>query len=491
MAAPTWQATGSLASGTGNVTVNWPTHLTNDIGLLVVESANQTIALTTAHGFVQIPDSPQGAGTAGGTQATRLAVFWCRATSGSMASPVITDPGDHAIAYIITFRGCKTSGDPWNVTAGDALSAESTSFSIPGDTTTVADCLVTAIIATRADVDTGRASGWSNASLVSITERADLYTSVPGNGGGISVACGVKSAAGAYNATTGTLSTISVQGRISIALEPATTAHVLVAEAGSYAATGVAAGLLLGHVLAAASGAYSLSGTAADLEKGSAVIAEAGAYAVTGSEANLVYTPGSNHLIVADPGSYGVTGTAAGVLMGRKVAADTAAYAVTGTAATLLANHKVIADAGVYTQTGTAASLERGFVVAANAGSYVLTGQPAELVYEPNNAYIIGAAAGSYALTGTDASLLKGSRVAADSGAYVLTGSPVDFAIAELATGIAEHFLEVSMPAPHRISVPFQYKQGLSVMDTYTADNDTGTADSTLHTADDSPMGYR
>ena len=319
MAAPTWQATGSLASGTGNVTVTWPAHAANDIGLLVVESANQTIALGTANGFVEIPDSPRGAGTAGASDATRLAVFWCRATSGSMASPVITDPGDHAIAYIITFRGCKTSGDPWNVTAGDVETASTTSFSIPGDTTTVADCLVVAIITTRADVDTGRASGWTNASLASITERADLYTSVPGNGGGISVACGVKVAAGAYNATTGTVSTASAQGRISLALEPATTAHVVVAEPGSFAATGTTAGPLLGRVAAAAAAAYTLTGTVADLEKGFAVIADVGSYAMTGSQATLTYTPASNKLIAADSTPYALTGTAAGVLLGRKI----------------------------------------------------------------------------------------------------------------------------------------------------------------------------
>ena len=319
MAPPTWQATGALASGTGNVTVNWPAHQTNDIGLLVVESANQTIALGTANGFVEIPDSPQGTGTAGGSNATRLAVFWCRATSSSMASPVITDPGDHAIAYIITFRGCKTSGNPWNVTAGDVETATTGSFTIPGDTTTVADCLVVAIISTRADVDTGRASGWTNASLASITERADLYTSVPGNGGGVSVACGVKSTAGAYSGTTGTVSTTSVQGRISIALEPATTAHVVVAEAGSYAASGTTAAPLFGRVTVAAAGAYTMGGATADTEKGFAVIADAGSYAMTGSQATLTYTPASNKLIAADSTAYALAGTASGVLLGRKL----------------------------------------------------------------------------------------------------------------------------------------------------------------------------
>ena len=319
MAAPTWQATGALASGTGNVSVTWPAHQANDIGLLCVESANETIALGTPSGFAEIPDSPQGTGTAAGSAATRLAVFWCRATSGAMANPVITDPGDHAVAYIITFRGCKTSGNPWNVTAGDVETASTTSFSIPGDTTTVADCLVAAIISTRADVDSGRASGWTNASLASITERADLYTSVPGNGGGSSVACGVKVSAGAYNATTGTVSTASAQGRISIALEPATTAHVVVAESGSFAATGTAGSPLLGRVAAAAAGSYTMTGTVADLERGFAVIADAGSYAMTGSQATLTYTPASNKLIAADSTSYALTGTAAGVLLGRKI----------------------------------------------------------------------------------------------------------------------------------------------------------------------------
>jgi len=86
-AAAAYQAAGTAAAATNNITVAWPTHQIGDIGLLIVETANQAVTLSTPAGFVEVTNSPQGTGTAGGTTATRLSVFWARATSGSMTSP--------------------------------------------------------------------------------------------------------------------------------------------------------------------------------------------------------------------------------------------------------------------------------------------------------------------------------------------------------------------------------------------------------------------
>ena len=73
--APTYQAVGSAVSGTGAITPVWPTHQSGDVALLVVETANQAVTLSTPAGFVEVTNSPQGTGTAGGTAATRLAVY--------------------------------------------------------------------------------------------------------------------------------------------------------------------------------------------------------------------------------------------------------------------------------------------------------------------------------------------------------------------------------------------------------------------------------
>ena len=216
--APTYQAIGTAVNGTGAITVAWPAHQANDVALLVVETANQAVTLSTPAGFAAVTNSPQGTGTAAGTAATRLTVFWKRATTSAEASAVVADSGDHQDARIITFRGVVASGNPWDVTAGNTATA-STSASIPGATTTVANTLVVAITANVTDTTTARYSAWANASLASITERMDSNTT-QGNGGGIGIATGVKAAAGAYSATTVTLATSSVKANLSIALKP-------------------------------------------------------------------------------------------------------------------------------------------------------------------------------------------------------------------------------------------------------------------------------
>jgi hypothetical protein len=218
---PTYQAAGALVGGTGAQTVVWPTHQSGDVALLIVETANQAVTLSTPAGFVQVTNSPQGTGTAGGTAATRLTVYWKRATSAAEASPRVADSGNHQIAQIITFRGVIASGNPWDVTAGNVASSPSGSVTIPGTTTTVANTLVVAIVSNRTDTDTAQTSGWANSNLTSLTERVDSG-SFAGNGGGFGVATGVKATVGAYGATTATLAISSTQGRMSIALKPST-----------------------------------------------------------------------------------------------------------------------------------------------------------------------------------------------------------------------------------------------------------------------------
>src|SRR5206468_4141125 len=220
--APTFQAAGTALNGTGAITVAWPAHQTDDIGLLIVETAKQAVTLgTNAANWTEVTNSPQGTGTAGNALSPQLTVFWSRATSSSMGSVGVNDSGDHQIAQIITFRGVATSGNPWDVTAGDVNASTTSAVSIPGATTTVPNTLVVAIVANAADTNTAQTSSWANASLSSLTDQtaADVNTN-SGVGGGFGVATGVKATAGAYGATTATLATVSPQGRMSIALRP-------------------------------------------------------------------------------------------------------------------------------------------------------------------------------------------------------------------------------------------------------------------------------
>src|SRR5207245_979898 len=197
-AAPSFGLAGTSQAGTGTLSVAWPTHSANDIGLLIVETANEAVTLgTNAADWTQVTNSPQGTGTPANALAPRLTVFWSRATSSSMGAVGVNDSGDHQIGQIITFTGVTRSGNPWDVTAGDVAATTTTAVSIPGATTTVLDTSVVAIVAHGVDSGSAQSSGWTNASLASITERADSNTT-SGNGGGVGVASGAKATAGAY-----------------------------------------------------------------------------------------------------------------------------------------------------------------------------------------------------------------------------------------------------------------------------------------------------
>src|SRR5436309_12976956 len=239
-APPTYQAAGTVQSGTGTLTVAWPAHAINDIGLLIIETQNEAVTLgTNAANWTQVTNSPQGTGTT--STGTKLTVFWSRATSTSMGAVGVNDAGDHQIAQIITFRGVTTSGNPWDVTAGDVTPSTTTAVSIPGATTTVPNTLVVAIVSNGSDINAAQVPGsFTNSDLSSVTKRQDNQTTASG-GGGFTVATGSKALAGAYGPTSATLGFSSLQGRMSIALRPPFTKLQLLMP-GETAAPGTASG---------------------------------------------------------------------------------------------------------------------------------------------------------------------------------------------------------------------------------------------------------
>ena len=219
---PTFVAAGAVASNAAAITPALPAGIvTNDILLLFLETANQAISISNQNGgtWTAVASSPQGTGTAGGTAATRLTVFWSR-YNGAQGAPTTSDSGNHQVGRIIAVRGCATSGSPWDVTAGGVEATVDTSGSIPGATTTVANTLVVAAIATALPDASGTAnfSAWANTNLTSVTERTD-NTVTAGNGGGMAIATGAKAAAGACGNTTVTCGTSAVKGMLSLALK--------------------------------------------------------------------------------------------------------------------------------------------------------------------------------------------------------------------------------------------------------------------------------
>lgn len=218
-AIPVFHATTVLSFGSGALSRAWPSgHQADDIGILVCQSVGaETISLSTPAGFVEVTNSPQATGT--GLLGTRIAVFWCRATSGAMGAPTIADPGDHILAVMLTFRGCVTSGDPINTTAGNVKAAASTTLTYESVTTTENNCLI--VMCGTRDLDSGAA--WSglpvNANLSDIAERFDDGNAVNA-GGGIAVYDGGKASAGSTGTSPATI-TSSINAYLTLALRGA------------------------------------------------------------------------------------------------------------------------------------------------------------------------------------------------------------------------------------------------------------------------------
>ena len=221
----------TLAAGTGAVSVNPNAILSgsvqqNDFMVLFVESENQDIA--TPSGWTQI-GTAQGTGTARAATAARLEVFY-KFAGTSESSFNVADSGDHTSAFISVFRDVDLTS-PINVVAGDT-GASSTSVTIPSVTTTVANCVVIAAVASSADTGSAQASAWTNANLTGFAEFIDGNTT-SADGGGIAAAYGVKATAGATGTSTATLAAASLQARLCFALTPWTNKRIVGTAAGT------------------------------------------------------------------------------------------------------------------------------------------------------------------------------------------------------------------------------------------------------------------
>lgn len=217
---PRYQAQGTVvSSNTTTLSPAWPTHAIGDVAILLVENRNSAITLSTASGFVEVSNSPIGTGTAGTAASVGLAAFWCRATTASMAAPVVAFPGAHHLAQIITFRYCAEDGDPIEAVVSSALASASASVTVPAVTTERGKCLVLQVVADRIDSSSAQADSWASPALSSFAEIADSHSAI-GNGGGFAVAAGGLERAGSSGAATATLLASSVQARMAIALRP-------------------------------------------------------------------------------------------------------------------------------------------------------------------------------------------------------------------------------------------------------------------------------
>jgi hypothetical protein len=242
---------GAVQETTTTLTVvNSASAANGDYELLVIETMNEAVTLTTTGGFTAVPfDDGSGNGiwpnpNATATIASRLTVF--ERIFNSQADPITDDPGNHVIANIFTFRKSSgtwstlddvrspTEGTGWKATI---QSTETTSASMDGITTDTVDQLIVGITAAaKPDVAGGTTEMGTvtNTNLASITERHD-DAAASGNGGWIGVWTGQEATSGqAIGASTYTKTAASFMEHLVIGIRDA-------APAG---AQGVTAGLV-------------------------------------------------------------------------------------------------------------------------------------------------------------------------------------------------------------------------------------------------------
>jgi len=222
--APVLSAVGRLAAGTEAIQPALPTGIeAGDILLLIAETANEVIHIADANGgsWTPVAGTPQGTGSPGAPDATRLTAFWSR-YNGTQGAPMLSDSGDHQMARILSFRGAVASGDPFDSAASGVEATAGTSANIPGATTRAANTLL--VLAATGSLPnangTANFSAWSNEDLVALKERSD-ESSDAGNGGSLGIATGILAEAGACENTRVTLAVSGSRSLLSLAIKPA------------------------------------------------------------------------------------------------------------------------------------------------------------------------------------------------------------------------------------------------------------------------------
>jgi parallel beta-helix repeat protein len=122
-AMPTWISCSEFAAGINAIDIVFPTHITNDIALLLVSSANESIA--TPSGWTLPTNGMIGIGTAGGLNAVGLTLFWKLCTSAE-TSVAISDPGHHVTGIIHIFRNCDISAPIENIIQSTSIDTDGT-----------------------------------------------------------------------------------------------------------------------------------------------------------------------------------------------------------------------------------------------------------------------------------------------------------------------------------------------------------------------------
>ena len=406
-----YQSVGTAVSGTASVNVSWPIgHTTNDIGILVLESA--TAIWTTPSGWTLVASSD--------AVTTELNIYWKRAASGAEAAVATGFPSgaDHVVARIFTFRGCVATGSPVLTSATSTKIVASTSWSAPSITTTTASEFVVYGVSRDNDSATTISFGNpTNANLVSPTEAGEAGT-ISGNGGGFAVGYGVKTAAGATGTTTGTVSS-SANASITFSLAEQLTLNVTV---GAFTLSGTTTGLLKSSKIDATVGAFTFTGNNLILSPTVALNTTVGAFNLTGNSVDLTYTPVAGPELICQLGSFTWTGISS-ILTQQLILNNTVgSFAVNGLSLNQQRLFLLNGNTESFLVDGKFISLSLGKNLNTTTGTFLLNGINLDSAFT----YAIIGSKGSFLIGFKPADVAKNFQLISSTGTYTITGISSD-----------------------------------------------------------------
>jgi hypothetical protein len=402
------QAFGTALSGTASVSVFWPAHATNDIGILVLESATAT--WTAPSGWTLVTSSD--------AVTTELNIYWKRAASSAEAAVATGFPvgADHVVARIYTFRGCVTTSSPILTTATSTKIVASTSWSAPSITTTTANEFV--VYGVSRDNDNSSTISFNpptNANLVSPTEIAEAGT-ISGNGGGFVLGYGVKATAGATGTTTGTV-TSSANASITFSLAELTVFQ-LDTTVGTFALSGTTTGLLKSSILNNTLSIFTFTGNNLILSPTVALDTTVGAFNLTGNSVDLTYTPAAGLELVCQLGSFTWTGISS-ILTQQLILNNTAgSFAVNGLPLNQQRLFLLNGNTESFLVDGKFISLSLGKNLNTTTGTFLLNGINLNSAFT----YAIIGSTRSFLIGFKPADVAKNFQLISSTGTYTLTG---------------------------------------------------------------------
>lgn len=200
-------AAGTTAKvASGDLSVDAPAGIAaNDI-LLLVYFGRDSVSPTVGNGYTLKQ-------SAGGSN-RRSRVFWKRTNGTESATTVTHTAGDAALAAILAFRGCPTTGDPFDSASGGQSSASSGSVSVPTLTTASDNAYVLMVAGSVVQ------STWSIAAAGDLGSTAELLddSTALGSGASFAVEAGVMASHGAVGTLTLTQSVSGLYVAHSLAL---------------------------------------------------------------------------------------------------------------------------------------------------------------------------------------------------------------------------------------------------------------------------------